>query len=172
MAQEVNIGSDAIEYAKLQSIAEKELEAMPYLRITFYRKNDQGESIKIFMYDIPRDLLERWSWVIKWRRAKLICMYPRGEVYDTIYFYYRYKGKDYGFTECLKQLVALKSKITLQENRIKKYIDSKKHDLFFDESTDEQLVKIRKKLVLAKEKVLEATRRLEEKVEKHKQEQS
>lgn len=52
----------------------------------------------------------------------------------------------------------------MQENRIKDYIEANKDNLFFDETNDPQLVKVRKKLERAKN-VANAEARLRTKVE-------
>ena len=170
MAQEVGIGADALEFAKAIAKAEKELKLEEYVRIVFYRRTESGESIEIFRYEIPKHFIDRWGWVIQWRRAKLICKYPRGRVYDTFSTYYLQVGKDWGFTADLKQLVALKGKITLQERNVAKYLASKQGELFFDKENDAMLQKILAKVERAKQNVAEAEQRLADKVEQYKRE--
>lgn len=170
MAQEVGIGADALEFAKAIAKAEKELKLEEYVRIVFYRRTESGESIEIFRYEIPKHFIDRWGWVIQWRRAKLICKYPRGRVYDTFSTYYLQDEKDWGFTADLKQLVALKGKITLQERNVAKYLASKQGELFFDKENDAMLQKILAKVERAKQNVAEAEQRLADKVEQYKRE--
>ena len=74
-------------------------------------------------------------------------------------------GEAYGFNSDLSRLTALKGRITLQENRIKDYIEANKDNLFFDETNDPQLVKVRKKLERARKNVANAEARLRTKVE-------
>lgn len=50
-------------------------------------------------------------------------------------------------------------------NRIKDYIEANKDNLFFDETNDPQLVKVRKKLERARKNVANAEARLRTKVE-------
>ena len=96
MAQEVSVGYDWMQAAKDLAKAEKDLGVQKWVLITFYRKNEKGESEKIFEYDLPRELWIKWNWVINWRRAKLICMFPRGEVYNTMSFYDKRSGYETG----------------------------------------------------------------------------
>jgi hypothetical protein len=171
MAQEVGIGEDALEFTKAIAKAEKELKLEEYVRIVFYRRTESGESLEIFRYEIPKHFIDRWGWVIQWRRAKLICKYPRGRVYDTFSTYYLQDRTDWGFTADLKQLVALKGKITLQERNVAKYLASKQGELFFDKENDAMLQKILAKVERAKQNVAEAEQRLADKVEQYQKEQ-
>lgn len=106
----------------------------------------------------------RLSWKI-WRIAKLTCADPRAHIYETLSFYDKTSGETYGFNSDLSRLTALKGRITLQENRIKDYIEANKGNLFFDKTNDTQLVKVRKKLERAKKNVADAEARLRTKVE-------
>lgn len=114
---------------------------------------------------MPREILQRWRWVINWRMAKLTCEDPRAHLYETLSFYDKTSGEAYGFNSDLSRLTALKGRITLQENRIKDYIEANKDNLFFDETNDPQLVKVRKKLEHARKNVANAEARLRTKVE-------
>lgn len=84
---------------------------------------------------------------------------------QAISFYDKTSGEAYGFNSDLSRLTALKGRITLQENRIKDYIEANKDNLFFDETNDPQLVKVRKKLERARKNVANAEARLRTKVE-------
>ena len=79
--------------------------------------------------------------------------------------------RDWGFTADLKQLVALKGKITLQERNVAKYLASKQGELFFDKENDAMLQKILAKVERAKQNVAEAEQRLAYKVEQYQKEQ-
>ena len=100
-----------------------------------------------------------------WRMAKLTCTDPRAHIYETLSFYDKTSGETYGFNSDLSRLTALKGRITLQENRIKDYIEANKGNLFFDETNDPQLVKVRRKLERARKNVADAEARLRTKVE-------
>ena len=166
MAQEIGIGAAWQEYAKSIAKAEKELSITPYVAI-FICKKVNGQEIILHRYDIPRQIVERWQWVIEWRKAKLICADPRSHIYTSTYFYDLSSGEKYGFGSDLSKLVSLKSKITLQENRVEEYIKANQGNLFFDENTDPTLQKIRAKVEFAKQRVAQAEAKLKEKVEQH-----
>lgn len=155
MAQEKNIGAEWLELAKAAAKAERELNVKAYAVICICKKVD-GKEVILHRYELQRESLERWAWVINWRRAKCICEEPRANIYETYYHYDKTSGENYGFGSDLAQLVALKGRITLQENRIREYIEANKGSLFFDEATDPQLLKVRAKLERAKENVAQA----------------
>ncbi len=165
MAQEANIGATWQELAKVYAKAERDLEIKPYTVISICKKVD-GEEVVLHRYDLPRERLQRWMWVINWRRAKCICEDPRANIYETFATYDKTSGEKYGIGTDLYQLIALKGKITLQENRIREYIEANKGSLFFDEATDPQLLKVRANLERAKENVAQAEARLKAKVER------
>ena len=170
MAQEIGIGAEYQELAKAFAKAEKELNIKPYTVICICKKVD-GKEVVLHRYDLPRESVERWQWVIDWRKAKFICADPRSHVYTTTYFYDKTSGEKYGFGSDLSQLVSLKSKITLQENRVAAYIKANQGNLFFDEATDPALQKIRAKVEYAKERVAQAEARLKSKVKQYQKEQ-
>lgn len=169
MAQEIGIGAEYQELAKAFAKAEKELNIKPYTAICICKKVE-GKEVVLYRYDLPRENVERWQWVIEWRKAKFICADPRSHVYTTACFYDKTSGEKYGFSSDLSQLVSLKSKITLQENRVAAYIKANQGNLFFDEATDPALQKIRAKVEYAKERVAQAEARLKAKVEQYQKE--
>ena len=155
MAQETDIGKSWEEIVRAYAKAERELGVKVYCVLRICKKVN-GEEIVLHRYDMPREILQRWRWVINWRMAKLTCENPRAHIYETLSFYDKTSGEAYGFNSDLSRLTALKGRITLQENRIKDYIEANKDNLFFDETNDPQLVKVRKKLERARKNVANA----------------
>lgn len=166
MSQELGVGLEFKELAKAYAKAEEELKIEAYVAISICKKVD-GEQVVLYRYDLPRQSVERWRWVINWRKAKFVCADPRSYIYTTMCFYDKTRGEMYGFGSDLSQLVALKGKITLQENRVAAYIKANQGNLFFDEAIDPALQKIRAKVELAKERVALAEARLKVKIEKY-----
>lgn len=164
MAQEKGIGESWEEIVKAYAKAERELGIKVYCVLCICKKVN-GKEVVLHRYDLPREILQRWRWVINWRMAKLTCENPRAHIYETLSFYDKTSGEAYGFNSDLSRLTALKGRITLQENRIKDYIEANKDNLFFDETNDPQLVKVRKKLERARKNVANAEARLRTKVE-------
>lgn len=154
-------------YAKDMAKAEKELKIEQWVIISFYRTTERGDKVTLFQYDLPRQVADRYSWVIQWRRAKLVCQYPKGNVSHSYSLYDKRSGEDYSFGSCLSSLAAAKAQVTKIERTIKEYIGwQKQNNLFFNEQTDEILQKAINKLKIKKKNVQEAEIRLHRKVEK------
>lgn len=152
----------ARDYAK----AEKDLEVQKWVYISFERKDESGNRVRIFHYDLPREIWERWEWVIQWRRAKLVCQYPKDNVQCYFSFYDKRLGNNPRFTEDLRTLAAAKAQVTKVQRRIDEYIaHNKANNIFFDENTDEDLLKVRKKLAIKIADVQAAEERLKQKIE-------
>lgn len=157
--------SEMIDFAKQQAKAEKEINAERWVVITLCTYINK-ERLVLHQYDIPTSFLERWNWLIDWRRSALICKYPKQGVRTECNYYYKVKGANvHNFSKCVSSLSALKARITIQEREIERYINNNKHNLFFDENSDEMLIKARNKLDKAKSKYNDALRALQLKVE-------
>lgn len=73
MAQEsVN---DWWEYAKGLARAERELQIERWVYISIGYKDEAGNPVRLHSYNLPRELHERYRWVIRWRVAKLQCLH-------------------------------------------------------------------------------------------------
>jgi hypothetical protein len=70
-------------------------------------------------------------------------------------------------SSCLSKLISAKAKITKAERRMNEYIEyNRQNNMFFDEESDEELVKFREKLGRKKLECAECEKRLEQLVEK------
>lgn len=157
-----------MQYAKDMAKAEKELRIEQWVVISFYRTTERGEKVPLFQYDLPRRVADRYGWVIQWRKAKLVCQYPKGNVTHTYSLYDKRSGEDYSFGSCLARLASAKAQVTKVERAIKEYIGYQKQtNLFFNEQTDQMLLKAIHKLKIKKKNVQEAEERLHEKAAKH-----
>lgn len=140
------------EYARELAKAERELKIEQWVFISIEYKDADGHTHRLHSYDLPRELHEKYRWVVRWREARLQCLYPR----ETISGYYCYYDKrtelKTGFNSCLSKLAAAKAQITIAERKEKDYLDyQRQNNLFFDEQTDEELIKFRIKLRTKKE---------------------
>lgn len=156
---------DYMQYAKDRAKAERELKIEPWVHISFEMKNKDGMREILHAIDIPRSIYERRQWVIDWRRAKLICKYPRGNVLVYHSYYDKRTGLETGFGTLLGKLSSAKSQVTKTERDIDMYVQYMKNDLFFDPETDEKLLKINGKLERAKRNVALMYAKLEEEVQ-------
>ena len=75
------------------------------------------------------------------------------------------------FDSCLRKLISAKAKVSKAEKMMREYIEyNRQNNLFFDENTDEELVKFREKLERKKLECAECEKRLEQLVEKRRKE--
>ena len=158
---------DIFEYARDLAKAEKELKIERWVAIDIgYREGH--EFILLHRYDLPREVYERRSWVIRWRCAKLQCQIPRKNIGTWFSYYDKRSGFPLGIGTELSRLAAAKAQVTKAERNIQRYIDRNKSSLFFDENDDEILSSARKKLKKKKAAVQEAEKRLETLVQNQK----
>jgi hypothetical protein len=159
-----------MQYAKDLAKAERELEIEHWIYITFeIRQNDRSREV-LHKIDIPRDMLNRWQWLIDWRRAKLVCKYPRKKI--SVYYcaYDKRTGLQTGFDFLLSKVAAAKAQITKVERMISQYVKYMAHnDLFFDIETDEKLLKANAKLEQKKTNYKKMYDILQAEVIKHKE---
>lgn len=161
---------DFIQMAKDFAKAERELGVQKWVSISIERMDNDRNREQIFNYDLPREVYERWEWVVNWRRVKLVCKYPKDHVHCYFSFYDKRLGNNPKFTSDLKTLTSAKAQVTRVQRKIDEYIAyNKANNLFFDESTDEDLLKARKKLVLKMANVKAAEERLKQKIKQVKE---
>lgn len=135
------------EYAKELAKAERDLQIEHWVRISIEYKDEAGNPIRLHSYDLPRGLYERYRWVIRWCEAKLQCLYPRKYISTYYSFYDKRTGLRTDFNSCLMKLAATKAQITIAQRKEAEYIEYQRlNNLFFEESTDERLIKFRIKL--------------------------
>lgn len=157
---------DFFQMAKYYAKAEKDLGVQRWVFIGFERK-DGYNYIRLFSYDLPREVFECRRWVIEWRKARLVCQYPKDNVRYTLHFYDKRLGLDVRLNEDLNKLIAAKAQVTKVQRKIDEYVAyNKVHNLFFDENTDADLLKAREKLATKIANVQEAEERLKIKIEK------
>lgn len=138
---------DWMEYAREHAKAERELKIEKWVYISIEYRTKTRDRIVLYTYDLPRKLYERRSWVIRWRVAILQCLYPKEDIHPYFSYYDKRTGLSAGFDSALSKLSAVKAQITIAERKEKEYIEYQRaNNLFFDETTDEQLVLFRQKL--------------------------
>ena len=104
--------------------------------------------------------------------AKLQCQYPKQIVSTSLYFYDKRSGESLEVSSCLSKLISDKAQITKAERRMNEYIEyNRQNNMFFDEESDEELVKFREKLERKKLECAECEKRLELLVERRRSNQ-
>ena len=167
MGKQESMG-DCFQMAKDYAKAEKELKIENWVQISICCGHGR-QSVTLYTYDLPREVYKRRMWVIRWRAARLQCQYPRNDVYTSFYHYDKRSGESLEVSSCLSKLISVKAQITKAERRMNEFIEySRKNNMFFDENTDEELVKFRNKLERKKTECAECEKRLELLVERRK----
>lgn len=143
------------EYARELAKAERELKIEKWVYISIEYKEENGERIVLYHYDLPRELHERYRWVIRWREAKLLCQYP--------------KKNKHRFQLLAIQTYLCQSQITIAERKEQEFLQyQRQNNLFFDEQTDEQLIKFRKKLSKKRQQYTELITKIYKEAKRHK----
>ena len=129
---------DWMQMAKDLARAERELQIEHWVYITFEYREDDRSRVVLHKIDMPRRMLDRWRWLVEWRRAKYVCQYPRKGVQVYHCYYDKRTGLQTGFGS-----------------------------LFFDPTTDEKLRCAKKKLAQKRAKFAELCALLQSEVAKH-----
>lgn len=156
---------DFMQMAKYYAEAEKELGVCHWVFITIERTDGHCNYERLFSYDLPREVYERRRWVIEWRKARLVCQYPKGNVRCFFSYYDKRLGSDKRLNDDLRKLVSAKAQVTKARRNIDKYVAyNRQNNMFFDESTDADLQKAREKLAVKEASVRAAEERLKSKI--------
>lgn len=149
---------------------EKKLGIEHWDDISIERNGDKwGEYIRLYHYDLPRQLAEKYEWVIRWRAAKLQCQNPRYCVRIYHCPYKKVMGMNIGMQKDIDVFVAAKAQYSKQKRNLEEYISKQKaSNMFFNEDTDEEVVRFKAKLKRKKENIELAESRLVEKVKQYK----
>lgn len=146
--------------------AERELKIEQWVEVTIYYGYAEKQ-VSLYHYDLPREMYFRYQWVIRWRMAKFQCQYPKQIIGISLYHYDKRSGESMGLNSCLSKLISAKAEVTKAERMMKNYIEqNRQNNMFFDEYTDEELVKFREKLERKKLECAECEKRLELLVER------
>lgn len=144
---------DWMEYARELARAERELRVERWVFISIECKDEAGNPIRLHSDDLPRELHERYRWVVRWRVSRLQCLHPKEDIHPYFSYYDKRTGLSTELDSALSKLSAAKAQISIAERKEKEYIEYQRaNNLFFDETTDGQLLRFREKLRMKKEK--------------------
>ena len=159
------------QYANDLAKAERELKNEQWDEVTIYYGYAEKQ-VSLYHYNLPSEMYFRYQWVIRWRMAKLQCQNPKQIVSTSLYFYDKRSGESLEVSSCLSKLISVKAQVTKAERMMKNYIEqNRQNNMFFDEYTDEELVKFREKLDRKKLECAECEKRLELLVERRRSNQ-
>lgn len=159
---------DWFQMAKDYAKAEKELKIEKWVEVTLFYGYAEKQ-VSLYHYNLPREMYFRYQWVIRWRMAKLQCQYPKQIICISLYHYDKRSKESLELNSCLSKLISAKAQITKEERRMNEYIEyNHLNNMFFEENTDEELVKFKEKLERKKIECTECEKRLEQLVERRK----
>lgn len=165
MGKQESMG-DWFQMAKDYAKAEKELKVEQWVEVTIYYGYAEKQ-VNLYHYNLPREMYFKYEWVITWRMAKLQCKYPKQIISKSLYFYDKRSGESMDVSSCLSKLISAKAQVTKAERMMREYIKyNRQNNMFFDDNTDEDLVKFRDKLERKKLECAECEKRLELLVER------
>ena len=159
--QETGIGAEWQEHCGIIETVHKELNIQPYCKVTITRKKPDGNLEVLYEYDLPREMVWKYNWVLEWRKARFVCKYPRDNVSLNFHFYDKTSGLEIGYQTLLSKMVAAKALMTKYMNLKTRYVEDKEKELFFDPETDPVLKKIDAKIHRAEQKFKEISSEIE-----------
>lgn len=156
---------DFIQLAKDYVKAEKSLGVQHWVFITIELTDGNCNYVRLFSYDLPREVYERRRWVIEWRKSRFVCQYPKGNVRCYTSYYDKRLGTDNRLNEDLRRLISAKAQVTKAQRKIDEYVTYNcANNLFFDENTDADLLQAREKLAIKIANVRVAEERMKLKI--------
>lgn len=162
MAAKQESVSDWMALAKAYDKAEKEQKVEPYVIVSLCNKRTREE---LYRYDIPREMLYSKRWVINWREARLICQNPKDGITRYVSFYDKTTGLSFGFGSLISKLTSAKANATIAENKLQEYRERQQGNMFFDEASDEIVLKFKAKISAYRAKAAEIEEEIKAKVQ-------
>jgi hypothetical protein len=159
---------DWMEKAKALAKAEKELGIEKWVILSIEYQTKDYRRVVLHQYDFPRNIYEKYRWVVRWRQARCQCLHPRETVLLYHSCYDKRSGTGTGFNSDLSKLAASKAQITIAKKREQEYLAwQRQNNLFFDEATDDDLMKFREKLKKKEENYDQLYRNIQNAVREH-----
>lgn len=112
-----NETEDFMALAKAYAQAERALRIERWVIVTFELRKTDGPIEILYRYDLPRTMLKRYRWVVRWRTARFQCRFPRDTITATYCYYDKRTGLKFGVDSCLSKLRAAKAQITLAKRQ-------------------------------------------------------
>ena len=143
-----NETEDFMALAKAYAQAERALRIERWVIVTFELRKTDGPIEILYRYDLPRTMLERYRWVVRWRTARFQCRFPRDTITTTYCYYDKRREREY-----------------IAQQRLR-------YPLFYDEQADPELLRFRQKLREKQHRYQNALLRLRRAVLQHRQKTS
>lgn len=100
--------------------------------------NNYRDQTRLYQYDIPRRLYDKYKWLFRWRQSIFQCKHPRNSIQIKVSFYDKKTGIEVGFNSIFGKLSSAKGQVTKIKNKIQAAKESYVGDLFHPtlETTD------------------------------------
>ena len=98
-----NETEDFMALAKAYAQAERALRIERWVIVTFELRKTDGPIEILYRYDLPRTMLKRYRWVVRWRTARFQCRFPRDTITATYCYYDKRTGLKFGVDSCLSR---------------------------------------------------------------------
>lgn len=150
--------------------AERELAIEHWVRVSIGYYDPYPRQVTLHTYDLPRGFLEKYVWVITWRRSRLQCQFPRKSITTWYGYYDKTTGLRTDFNSCLSRLASAKAQITKVRRSERQYVTGmkEKYPMFYDPGTDPELTKFRDKVARKEENCRTLAGNIRIAVENHK----
>lgn len=129
---------DYFEQQRAEEQVEKELNVNRWVIISIgYRSRDyKTPDVLLYKYNIPVYLKEKYSWVIRWRAAKLQCQYPKEDICTWYTNYDKRTSLKLEHDSLYTKVIRWKGLVTRAKNIIKEYEEERLKTLFHDFQND------------------------------------
>lgn len=161
--QEIDFKQDFKDYADAWKFLKKSVKSEDYVcvNIGYYRRDmsyiDRIEGkawVKLYRYDLPRAMYERWQWVIEWRIAKCKCQHPREDVSSTTCYYDKKTGDNDEALAMLNQMHNHLVQLLRKTRQLEDLKEKQKKQLFLLDYDNQQIVKLQNEIERRKSEYL------------------
>lgn len=160
--------NDFFDMVKEQKKVAAEIKAEKWVVVTIEATVKPGERQRFYRYELPEHLAEKYDWVIRWRKSRLQCLYPRLTM-TTYHAYYFRKGNvifEYN-NSLLSKYIAMKAQVSRAKTKVSDYVKSQSASLFFDPDNDELLQKALAKVKDKETKLAQLELEIEQVIKNH-----
>ena len=129
---------DYFEQQRAEEQVEKELNVNRWVIISIgYRSRDyRTPDVLLYKYNIPVYLKEKYSWVIRWRAAKIQCQHPKEDICTWHTNYDKRTSLKLEHDSLYTKVIRWKGLVTRAKNIIKEYEAERLKTLFHDFEND------------------------------------
>ena len=161
--QEIDFKQDFNDYEEAWKFLKKNVKHEDYVGVSigYYRRDmsyiDRIEGkawVKLYRYDLPRTLYDKWQWVIDWRITKCKCQHPRENITSTTCYYDKKTGDNDEALAILNQMHNHLVQLLRKTRQLEDLKEQQKKQLFLLDYDDQQIVKLQNEIERRKSEYL------------------